>query len=99
MFDNMYEFLEYLYPSGNKYKGKLLLFNVDTKTGEFFNVDLTFRTLSAKMKRIFLAPSRIRFLTERGVIFYAHQHSRHLSCHVFKHGQPTHEGIEVACTD
>ncbi|WP_281486637.1 hypothetical protein [Lysinibacillus sphaericus] len=38
MIDSMNDFLEYLYPSDIKYKGKFLLFNIDTKMSEFIDV-------------------------------------------------------------
>lgn len=38
MIDDINAFLEYLYPSDFKYEGKLLLFNIDTKTSEFIDV-------------------------------------------------------------
>ncbi|WP_285394763.1 PriCT-2 domain-containing protein [Lysinibacillus sp. fls2-241-R2A-57] len=38
MIDNMNDFLEYLYPSDIKYKGRFLLFNIDTKVSVFIDV-------------------------------------------------------------
>ncbi|MGE7843091.1 hypothetical protein ACQKNX_20175 [Lysinibacillus sp. NPDC093712] len=38
MIDSMNDFLEYLYPSDIEYKGRFLLFNIDTKITEFIDV-------------------------------------------------------------
>lgn len=38
MIDSMNDFLEYLYPSDIEYKGRFLLFNIDTKMSEFIDV-------------------------------------------------------------
>lgn len=38
MIDSMNDFLEYLYPSDIEYKGRFLLFNIDTKMSDFIDV-------------------------------------------------------------